>query len=426
MNKHYTIYLKNKHFDIPFCFKSIGESSIAETLFGRKEYVVQSDVSESTLKSFLDFWVEKKEQDVNNDNYYEYCLLSQEFQIKFIDDFLKSKEDTFDEYEKNLIKLKDDSLNDKFLIEQVVSRKLDIYLNKYPKELMSLPIQQLYRLFNNSECKIYNQKQAYQLIISKYQETNNRDIFILLPFLDGNRLNKDILNECFQKKEERNNFLPKFDFSSIEDKLKEKDVKISEHESRLQIQSETIHKLLTLFLDDQYIVNYSHFYLPINKDWTKVNINEFTFSDDVNKYALKCSSTWKSSDDYAITKLLNGKKESEGGGVWATNYCNTAYIEIDFIENPVCINLISFTSRNTYHTEAPSNFDILGRNGNDDFVLLKSFTDLSWKPNEKKVLKFVNWKCFNSYRLNFNSCALRDNNGSCYGFAEFNVGRIEL
>ena len=47
--------------------------------FNGKNYEVQS---------FLNFCVENKEPDDNIDNYHEYCLLSQEFQIKFIDAFL--------------------------------------------------------------------------------------------------------------------------------------------------------------------------------------------------------------------------------------------------------------------------------------------------------------------------------------------------
>lgn len=88
--------------------------------------------------------------------------------------------------------------------------------------------------------------------------------------------------------------------------------------------------------------------------------------------------------------------------------------------------MISFTSRNGFYNEAPSNFDVFDGNGSDDFVLLKSFTDLTWKPNEKQVLKFVNWKSFKSYKLNFNSCTFKDPNGSCYGLSEFNIGKIDF
>lgn len=426
-SEHHLLILKGKPFYIPFSFKSLTDCpQIFRILFNEKKYEVQSDVSESVFQSFLDFWVKDVKPDINIDNYYEFCLLNQEFQYQSFENFLNSKEDILNEYKRNLIKLKDKSTDDKFLIEQKISRNLDIYLIKYQEEMMSLPIQQLYRLFSNSSLTLENPDYAYQSIMSRYNETNDSEIFILLPFLDGKKLGKENLEECFQKKEEHGNFLPKFDFSSFNDSLNQKDVKISELENRLEIQSNKINQLFNLVMDDQYTANLSHFFLPIDKNWTQININEFTFSDDANKYTLKVSSTWEDSVDCSIIKLLNGKNELEGGGVWATKYCDKGSIEVIFGNNPVCVNLISFTTRDGFYQEAPSSFDILARNGSDEFVLLKSFSVFTYGKNEKRFFKFANSKSYTSYKLNFNHCSYSDKIGRCYGLAEFNIGQIIL
>ena len=70
---------------------------ILRKLFEEKKYEVQSNVIEPVFQSFLDFWVQDIKPEINKDNYFEFCLLNQEFQLKTLEDFLNSIEDILEE-----------------------------------------------------------------------------------------------------------------------------------------------------------------------------------------------------------------------------------------------------------------------------------------------------------------------------------------
>lgn len=429
-------YLQNKKVSIPADRLqnniNICENSIFKTLFLTHRYDISEEVgniSDDILQAFINWWA-GDQPDLTEDNYIGFYKLNKVFKIGFIGDTLRANEHLFDRFRENLDNLQNDSIRDKSIYEELASTKIDVYINSFEDEFMALPIQQLTRIFSfaDNDNRIQNHIKAYQAIARKFEQSHNIEIFSLIRFLDGNKLGKDLLKDCFRKKEELHfGFLPKFNVLSIEEDLQSKDRKITELQSEVDSLKSKLDNLFNLFLDNSHIVNLSEQFLPINKNWNKVNANEFNYDDNGITYTLKASSTTENSDnDYSLINLLDGKNENENGKVWVSDYGQNASIEIGF-SSPKCVNLISLTSRNiNSYKQCPSCFEILARNGNDEFVSLKTFQIMAWYPNEKKFLQFINSQSFTSYKINFISCNFKNSNGFCYGLAELNLGMVKL
>lgn len=96
---------------------------------------------------------------------------------------LLSKE-RWNEYELNLLILSDPVNDDQSIIEQIVSQKLDDYIENYSEHLMKLNIKTLYNIFNHQDRKITKNDLAYEFIQQHYFQNGDSSIFILLKFID--------------------------------------------------------------------------------------------------------------------------------------------------------------------------------------------------------------------------------------------------
>lgn len=77
----FNFILNDKIFTIPSKFPSLNDvdPSVLEILKTKKEYEVESNVSNDNFQSFLDNWVKKEPLNLTVSNYYDYDQLSQEF-----------------------------------------------------------------------------------------------------------------------------------------------------------------------------------------------------------------------------------------------------------------------------------------------------------------------------------------------------------
>lgn len=77
----YTLILNGKSFSIPSNFHLINDVNpdIFQTLKNKKQYKVQSNISEEVLTSFISNWVKNEPFNITHDNFSEYEQLSNEF-----------------------------------------------------------------------------------------------------------------------------------------------------------------------------------------------------------------------------------------------------------------------------------------------------------------------------------------------------------
>lgn len=254
------LILRSKRFSIPNFFKNMSQTreDIFQSLTETKEYTIKSYVSEEILQSFIKFWVNEEQPNIDSSNYAEYCQLGDEFQIKYINDFLQSQHINSDNYETTLLKVINPSiaLETRQMLERDISRNLDTYLLRYRNKLIGLPIQTLYRIFSDPGIKFSQHEIAYQGIVDHFKEHNDISIFTLLSFLDGSQLNQDSLQECIKEQDSRCGFCPKMNYSSIEEKVTRKDAQIAQLEQIVSSQQELIDNITTK-LNDQIQKNES-------------------------------------------------------------------------------------------------------------------------------------------------------------------------
>lgn len=115
------------------------------------------------------------------------------------------------DYQKNLNSIISDNISgdNKTSLENEISKDLDNYILNSGENLINLPIETLYNIFNNSRSfTLHNE--AYKLIT---QNTNNQEKYILLRFIDANRIKQEYVNESIELYEQRNFFVPKNTFS---------------------------------------------------------------------------------------------------------------------------------------------------------------------------------------------------------------------
>lgn len=80
-NDNLQLILKSKIYTIPSNFSSLIniDPKIYNILMTKKQYVIQSSVDEDVFHSFIDHWLNNTIPDINFHNYYQFYLLSQEF-----------------------------------------------------------------------------------------------------------------------------------------------------------------------------------------------------------------------------------------------------------------------------------------------------------------------------------------------------------
>ena len=90
-----SLIFKSKIFTIPSRFRSLNDvkSDIYESLLANQKYEVKSNVSEEVFKSFINHWVNRETPDINQNNLFEYELLSEEFdRMRGIIDIFKKQQ----------------------------------------------------------------------------------------------------------------------------------------------------------------------------------------------------------------------------------------------------------------------------------------------------------------------------------------------
>ena len=156
--------------------------SIAIQINKEKYYSIQSAVKQETFDSFKKYLMDSTEPKIKSDNMYDYYLLSQEFQI--LKDYLSTK---IDEDSLNLFILISNTSNDKSQNERYISRYLNNIITKHEKELLKIPINSLFNIFNHPERDLSDPQKAYDFIVNN---SKNGTLFVLLPSLEGDKLNE--------------------------------------------------------------------------------------------------------------------------------------------------------------------------------------------------------------------------------------------
>lgn len=195
--------LKGKFYGIIGRFKHFNDikQNISNSLIsGSFQYHVNSDVSEEVFQSFINYLEKDEIPDIQFNNINEYRQLSQEFGI--LSEKLDQKTKEFGEFKVNLNGIQNNQ--DSSYYEEQIAQKLDYNLEKYRKELMDLPIQTLYRIFNHPNRNLTKHDLAYEVIKHEIEKKNNSNIVILLNLLDGSQMSKKNLEECLSLYKEQN------------------------------------------------------------------------------------------------------------------------------------------------------------------------------------------------------------------------------
>ena len=216
MSNSYNIIFNGHYCDVEYSHELSDKLGrlISNILFRTGEYSVQSQVSKENFDIFFEFLnKEEKYPDINEDNYYDFFLLSSEFN-NILKDYLLENE----KYEKRSIlqnAIKSD-INDKSYIEEFIAKNLDEYLESYEQEMSKVPCQTLHKIFNHKDRILNNQERAYNFILKNIDTNNNKESFcVLLESLDAEKINEKSFQDSLLKKEEHFGFAPKFNISFI-------------------------------------------------------------------------------------------------------------------------------------------------------------------------------------------------------------------
>lgn len=183
-----------------------------------RQYNLESKVSAEVLKSFISYWIEGEIPNITIENFEEYSDLSEEFQL--MQDIIENKRK---EYGEDLIaynRIKNHNSNHRTSYEEKISLKLDYYLSPYNDEMRQIPVQTLYNIFKHPKRILNDHNLAYHFINAYFITQQNSEIFILISTLDGTKLNRTNLSECFEKREEHVNFMPIMNISFLENPIK--------------------------------------------------------------------------------------------------------------------------------------------------------------------------------------------------------------
>lgn len=227
--------LKSGTFSVPSIFKHLVNipTKISKSLVfdNQHQYKVESDVSEEVFQSFLNYLINDTLPDIQINNFNEFLQLNQEFQL--LDDIIEEKKKQFGEYLINLSGIKDNKNTNYPVFTEKIAMNLDDYIDKYGQELIKLPIQTLHIIFNHHKRYLTQHDIAYDLIKQHFEQTRDANIFVLLESLEGSKLSKSNIEECFKLRELRCNHMPSIDFTYLSDSL-EKINKLEEKFSEFQ------------------------------------------------------------------------------------------------------------------------------------------------------------------------------------------------
>ena len=183
--------MDTKSFDVPMRFdlwEAINQD-IPQSLFQNHQYKFKSSVSLEVFQSFITYWKTTvfPENEINENNIYEYDLLNQEIQNESIQQIINNKKSHLNLklININIQKLQNSRIEDKSLIEESIAQHLDDYINEHVESLLSLPIHNLFNIFNHRKRRLMQPNFAYHQIIDHYNRSNDSNIFVLLQHQDS-------------------------------------------------------------------------------------------------------------------------------------------------------------------------------------------------------------------------------------------------
>ena len=258
----FKLILRSKEFQIPSNVKYLRKipDDIRNSLFfnPNNQYYVQSNVSEEVFQSFVDYWINNTLPDIRKDNISEYLQISQEFNL--LKELIDSKMELWGEYLIHLNGLNERNNKELSLHEEQITKNLDYYLENYGEQVMNKPIQSLFNIFNHKQRNLTKFNIAYELIKIQSRKSNNSEVFILLPSLDGTKLNEKYLKESISLVQERQGFMPMIESSFVtdaikkqenhEERIKELETKIQDYEDKFEKEIDRITKILDKHGDD--------------------------------------------------------------------------------------------------------------------------------------------------------------------------------
>lgn len=244
----FNLVLKSKKFKIPTKFNHLGDVSTKvynSLIFSPEhEYLIQSNVSEEVLKSFIKYWTTEEIPDILVDNYFEYSELSQEFNI--LKEYVQKKKKEFGSSLNLFQNLKNPDQKKRLQQEENTASKLQNYLDEYGIEMMKLPINTLFNIFKHPKRNLNNHDLAYSLISAEYQISKDANIFILISTLDGSKLSQKNLKDSIFNKDFHCGFVPeiqKADYLRVVESEKQIEQKISNLQEIVDGQKDEISKL---------------------------------------------------------------------------------------------------------------------------------------------------------------------------------------
>ena len=256
----FQLLLNSKQFPIPSQFDRLPKvsSKVYHSLVfdSLHQYYVESNVSEDVFQSFLDYWIKEEVPNISINNFYEYYNLSQEFNL--LTDIIRKKKEEFGSDLQFFNGLKEqDKNNCRSDYERQISENLDNYLDQYGTEMMKLPIQTLFNIFNHSQRNFTKHDLAYNLIKIEYKLSNDPNIFILLSALDATKLSQENLEDCLCSRHLRNGMMPKIEssyFANLYEKQRQMESEIEEFRSILNGQQSDMIQFrtnITLYVTNQ-------------------------------------------------------------------------------------------------------------------------------------------------------------------------------
>ncbi|KAK8839706.1 hypothetical protein M9Y10_031410 [Tritrichomonas musculus] len=246
----FELRLNLKSFQIPSQFDRL--TKVASKIYNclvfnpSHQYYVESNVSENVFKSFLNYWIKEEIPNINISNFFEYHNLSQEFNL--LTDIIEKKKGEYGDdlqFFNGLLEQDNENRSD---YEKQISENLDNYLDNYGPEIMKLPIQSLFNIFNHPERKLTKHNLAYNLIKIEFIRSNDQNIFVLLPSLDSTKISQENLEDSLCSCHLRNGMMPKIEsycFANQFEKQLQMEKEIAELQSLLKDQQSKLEQFIT-------------------------------------------------------------------------------------------------------------------------------------------------------------------------------------
>lgn len=217
MSRIYAFVLDNQVFPIDVDRQILIKlpDSIGNQLLQTGNYFVQSKVQKQNFQAFLDYFLGKNEGiPININNYYDFLFINDEFN-NILSDFFSKQE--FEQIKDQIIlqNIITSTQNNKSFGEKYISENLDYFLDKYNDDMMKVPCNSLYNIFNHSRRVLHNQDRAYQFISKILANSNDLKICVILETIEASKISDESLKDAFAKREERLGFMPVMNYSFI-------------------------------------------------------------------------------------------------------------------------------------------------------------------------------------------------------------------